>query len=55
LKGGLATVPDAPTKAGYIFGGWFTDNTTFGAEYDFATPVTANITLYAKWDTEDEE
>jgi uncharacterized repeat protein (TIGR02543 family) len=48
-SGEAADEPVAPTKAGYIFGGWFTDNTTFENEYDFATLVVADITLYAKW------
>jgi len=48
----VATSPVDPTLEDYIFGGWFTDDTTFLEEYDFATPVTADITLYAKWDSE---
>ena len=27
--GGTVTMPDAPTKDGYVFAGWFTDNVTF--------------------------
>jgi uncharacterized repeat protein (TIGR02543 family) len=38
-----------PTKAGYTFGGWYTD-TAFRSPYDFTTPVTADITIYAKWE-----
>lgn len=53
--GGTATEPDDPTLDGNTFAGWYTDNETFQEAYDFATPVTANITLYAKWDTEAEE
>ncbi len=37
-----------PAKDGYFFGGWFTDN-GFTNEFTAATPVTADITLYAKW------
>lgn len=33
------------TREGYRFDGWFLD----GAKYNFATPVTADITLTAKW------
>ena len=36
------------TKTGYDFGGWYTDSACTSA-YDFTTPVTADITLYAKW------
>lgn len=49
LEGGTATEPAAPTLAGFTFGGWYTDDTTFLEAYNFATPVTADITLYAKW------
>ena len=39
-----------PQRPGYVFGGWYTDRgCTDGNEYDFDTPVTGNITLYAKW------
>ena len=48
--GEAATEPDDPAYAGHLFAGWYTDDSTFLLEYDFATLVTANITLYAKWD-----
>ena len=44
-QGAKATEPTAPTKTGYTFGGWYNDST----KYDFSTPVTANLTLKAKW------
>ena len=40
--------PEKPTKMGYTFGGWYTDEACTNA-YDFAAPVTGNMTLYAKW------
>lgn len=42
------TQPADPTRDGYTFGGWYTDEgcTTV---YDFNAPVTGNLTLYAKW------
>ena len=43
-----AIKPADPVRKKYRFGGWYTDN-TYTAEYDFATEVTANATLYAKW------
>ena len=46
---GTAATPSAPTKAGYTFDGWFTDK-DYTKSYDFATPVTDDITLYAKWE-----
>ena len=42
------TEPVVPTKTGYTFGGWYTDEACKNA-YDFAAPVTGNMTLYAKW------
>ncbi|MDE7453330.1 MAG: InlB B-repeat-containing protein [Clostridia bacterium] len=42
--------PANPSKEGYGFGGWYTDvDCTEGNEYDFSTPVTDDLTLYAKW------
>lgn len=47
--GKAATEPAAKPRAkGYTFGGWYTDEACTRA-YDFATPVTADLTLYAKW------
>ena len=50
LDGGLATEPTDPTKIGFTFGGWYTDDTTFEVLFDFDnTPIIADITLFAKW------
>ena len=46
--GETATVPDEPTREDCTFEGWFTDS-ELTEEYDFDTPVTANIELFAKW------
>ena len=40
--------PRDPVNAGYIFDGWYTDK-TFRYRYNFATPLTEDITIYAKW------
>lgn len=45
---GKLVKPADPTRDGYTFGGWFTDEACTQA-YDFRTPVTADLTLYAKW------
>ena len=45
-EGVTAQEPTAPTKEGYTFAGW----TLNGEAYDFATPVTGDITLVAKWE-----
>jgi uncharacterized repeat protein (TIGR02543 family) len=42
------TLPVAPVKTGYVFGGWFSASDS-GAEFTTGTPVTANLTVYAKW------
>ena len=44
----VAEKPADPVRKKYRFGGWYKDS-TYTAEYDFATEITANITLYAKW------
>ena len=67
-NGGSGTVPTAQTaqsgsaitlpngsglsKSGYTFGGWNTNSTGTGTNYNAGESytVTANITLYAKWD-----
>ena len=48
--GGKATQPSTnPTAgSGFAFGGWYTTSDCTAA-YDFSTPVTSDITLYAKW------
>ena len=48
-KDGKVTKPTNPTKAGFDFGGWYT-NTSYSTQWDFDNNmVTENITLYAKW------
>lgn len=43
-----AVKPSTPTKAGYYFVDWYTDE-SYQHAYDFNTPVTSSFTLYAKW------
>lgn len=45
---GKLVKPADPTREGYTFGGWYTDEACTQA-YDFGTPVAADLTLYAKW------
>ena len=40
----------SPTKTGYIFSGWYSDS-LLTTVFNFSTPITATITLYAKWTT----
>ena len=45
-----ATKPDDPTLKGYTFAFWYLgDDEQNATAYDFNTPVTENITLYANW------
>ena len=48
VYGSIATVPIAPTITGYTFNGWSSD-AALSTEFSFATPITANTTVYAKW------
>jgi uncharacterized repeat protein (TIGR02543 family) len=47
-RGDTATRPDNQSRIGYIFDNWYS-NEYFTEVYDFDTPVTEDITLYAKW------
>lgn len=47
---GKFTAPETPTRTGYVFDGWYTDDATFNNLFDFEnTFATENIDLYAKW------
>ena len=44
-----------PAKDGYIFVGWYTKNASgkwADKPFDFSTPITDNMTLYARWGVE---
>ena len=45
---GSVAKPADPTREGYTFAGWYTDEACTKA-YDFSVAVTADMTLYAKW------
>lgn len=40
--------PKDPVNGGYWFDGWYTDK-TYRTPYNFATPLTQDTTIYAKW------
>lgn len=48
-EGTTLTKPNDPTKEGYKFGGWYSDE-SLTTKFDFATKIESNLTLYAKWD-----
>ena len=53
--GSVAVFPGVPTRSGYAFAGWYLDKNEqdLSNHYDFNTPVTDNLVLYALWiDTE---
>ena len=47
-EGDKATKPADPTASGWTFGGWYKEAACNNA-FNFSTPITGNITLYAKW------
>lgn len=47
-SGSTVTKPADPTREGYTFAGWYTDEACTEA-YDFSAAVVADMTLYAKW------
>ncbi len=51
-NGGVATLPESPFREGYTLFGWYLDSECT-VPYDFATPVTSNVTLYALWSATD--
>ena len=38
-----------PSRFGYEFTGWFTDDGTFQNAYEFTDPITQDTTIHAKW------
>ena len=48
IYNGTATAPVAPIRPGYTFDGWYS-NAALTTSFSFSTPITSDITLYAKW------
>ena len=45
------SLPEAPTRGGYVFKGWFTNvNCTADSAYTETAPITQDLTLFAKWE-----
>ena len=49
VSGVKIKAPSTPTKDKYLFRGWYEDS-TFSKKFDFNTPITSDMTLYAKWE-----
>ncbi|KUG22535.1 hypothetical protein ASZ90_007689 [hydrocarbon metagenome] len=47
----VGTLPTNPTRTGYTFGGWYTEEEGGGTQFTATTTVTEDITVYAKWDS----
>jgi uncharacterized repeat protein (TIGR02543 family) len=45
----IDALPAPPARAGLVFAGWNTALDGSGAAFDAATPVTADMTVYAQW------
>lgn len=52
-KGTAVNEPEAPTREGHTFTGWYTDKNC-SSKYDFSDLVTEDITLYASWKKNEE-
>ena len=50
-SGNKAEKPADPTKSGYVFDDWYEED-TFVNVFDFTDPITADTTIYAKFDAE---
>lgn len=50
-SGNKATKPADPTKSGYVFDDWYEED-TFVTVFDFDDAITADTTIYAKFDAE---
>ena len=47
-EGSTVSAPAEPTRDGYAFLGWSTERYS-GSLFDFSTPITGDVTLYAQW------
>ena len=49
VQGEKVVSPVNPTRRGYIFDGWYSNETLTGLSYNFNNPVIGALILYAKW------
>lgn len=50
-NGDTVSEPTNPTKAGYLFKGWYT-TTDYDTPFSFKTPITGDTTIYAEWEAD---
>ncbi len=48
-EGKAVSAPDAPTKTDCTFGAWYQKTDKGYEEFNFDSPITSDITLYAQW------
>jgi uncharacterized repeat protein (TIGR02543 family) len=46
---GASNMPSNPSRAGYVFNGWYTSTNGGGSQFTASTTVSSNITVYAWW------
>jgi len=49
VKNGTVSLPNNPTKSGFVFNGWNTKENGSGSAFTASTKVTDSITVYAQW------
>jgi uncharacterized repeat protein (TIGR02543 family) len=55
VANGTVTLPDEPTRDGFVFDDWYTGENGTGTAFTASTPVTADITVYANWMEEEDD
>ncbi|MDR1302270.1 MAG: InlB B-repeat-containing protein, partial [Treponema sp.] len=46
---GSSNMPSEPTRSGYTFGGWYTEQNGSGSSFTYSSTVNGNMTVYANW------
>lgn len=49
VENGKKPINYVPTKDGYVFKGWYTDE-NYTTKFDFNSALNSNVTVYAKWE-----
>ena len=49
IPGASISRPNNPTREGYSFVDWFTENSNFNTEFNFSNGINQQTTIYAKW------